>query len=368
MLFYINYSVIDKKYIIRFALLAFFIAVIKIFSANQYWVEHIYSNQLYYYKNKLFANIFGWCPISIGDILYGLVIIWLMYKFVVVVKKLRVKNQFKSYGLKILNKLLLAFMILYIVFYALWGINYSKVDVAKQLQLSDSPYVKSDLLLIDSLLIEKMNEAKTYLVKKGINNQPYSLTFSQTKQAYQQAIIKYPFLPAQQSISLKSSMYGWLGNYAGFLGYFNPFTGEAQVNTTVPSFLHPFVSCHEVAHQIGYAKESEANFVGYLTASSSTDTFFHYSVYLDMYMYANRTLYVQDSTAAKKFHKQINPWVRADLKEWKQFNAKHQNPIEPIIRWFYGKYLQQNQQPAGIMSYDEVTGFIIAYYKKFGHI
>jgi hypothetical protein len=32
----------------------------------------------------------------------------------------------------------------------------------------------------------------------------------------------------------------------------------------------------------------------------------------------------------------------------------------------YGKYLQNNQQPSGILSYDEVTGLLIAYYKKNG--
>jgi hypothetical protein len=79
-------------------------------------------------------------------------------------------------------------------------------------------------------------------------------------------------------------LWGWLGNYVGFTGYYNPFTGEAQVNTTVPKFLQPFTASHEVAHQLGYAKEMEANFVGYLAASHSTDTLFRYSVYLDLFL------------------------------------------------------------------------------------
>ncbi len=59
----------------------------------------------------------------------------------------------------------------------------------------------------------------------------------------------------------------WLGNYLGFTGYYNPFTGEAQVNTTVPQFLLPNIALHEMGHQIGYAKEDEANFSAYLAAS-----------------------------------------------------------------------------------------------------
>ncbi len=47
----------------------------------------------------------------------------------------------------------------------------------------------------------------------------------------------------------------------GVTGYLNPFTNEAQVNTTVPAFLQPFMTCHEIAHQLGFAPEEDANFV-----------------------------------------------------------------------------------------------------------
>ena len=56
-----------------------------------------------------------------------------------------------------------------------------------------------------------------------------------------------------------------------FLGYYNPFTGEAQVNTNVPAFVIPFTTCHEMAHQIGYASESEASFVGFLVIRNSNN-------------------------------------------------------------------------------------------------
>ena len=163
-------------------------------------------------------------------------------------------------------------------------------------------------------------------------------------------------------------MWSWLGNNMGFTGYYNPFTGEAQVNTLVPKFLQPFTSCHEVAHQLGYAKEMEASFVGYLAAVASQDTLLHYSVYLDLFMYSNRNLFETDSLAAKEFTKLLIPDVKDDVKEWKAFNKKHRNLFEPIFRWIFGVYLKQNQQPQGVLSYDEVTGFMIAYYKKYGKI
>lgn len=191
--------------------------------------------------------------------------------------------------------------------------------------------------------------------------------FNQSVKTYEDVNKQYPFLDYHPS-SIKISLWGWLGNYTGYMGYYNPFTGEGQVNTTVPKFLQPFINCHEIAHQIGYAKENEANFVGYLAAVYSNDAYFHYSTYLDLFLYANNNLFETDSMAAKAFSKGLLPAVRKDLKEWRQFNARHKNPVEPVIRWVYGKYLENNQQPSGMLSYDEVTGLLIAYYKKYGKL
>jgi hypothetical protein len=120
-----------------------------------------------------------------------------------------------------------------------------------------------------------------------------------------------------------------------------------------------------MAHQLGYAKEDEANFVGYLSASASTDTFFRYSVYLDLFLTANRNLRAADSVSAKVYRKQLLPEVVTDIKTWKIFIIQHDNPVEPLITWMYGKYLQSNQQPSGMLSYDEVTGLLIEYYRKY---
>ena len=258
-------------------------------------------------------------------------------------------------------------LITYILFNLFWGINYNRVGIANQLQLKMEKYTPDDLKMINSLLVEKVNATKTVLVNNHIAYPNNRQLFTKVQQTYQKAETVYPFLK-YQPVSLKPSVWSWVGNYMGFTGYYNPFTGEAQVNTLVPKFLQPFTACHEVAHQLGYAKEMEANFVAYLAATTLQDTLLHYSVYLDLFIYSNRNLFETDSIAAKACRSKLLPAVVDDLKEWRTFNKNHRNPIEPVFRWIYGKYLEGNQQPQGVLSYDEVTGFIIAYYKKYGKI
>ena len=119
-----------------------------------------------------------------------------------------------------------------------------------------------------------------------------------------------------------------------------------------------------MGHQLGYAKEDEANFSGYLAAANSHDTLFQYSAYLDLFVYANREVFYFDSTASEIAAKQLIPEVKADLLEWRRFNEQYRSFIEPAISWMYGKYLQVNQQPKGLRSYNEVIAMLMAYYKK----
>ena len=142
--------------------------------------------------------------------------------------------------------------------------------------------------------------------KKMFHIRVTKLYSKERKKCYDEAAVVYPCLQ-YKTPSIKSSVYGLLGDYLGFTGYYNPFTGEAQVNTTVPKFLIPYITLHEMGHQIGYAKEDEANFSGYLAAVASHDTLFQYSTYLDLFVYANREVYYFDSTASNLQRHQLVP-------------------------------------------------------------
>jgi hypothetical protein len=340
---------------------------IKLFSLNRQWVEQYYSNGLYPYISGAMRWLLGWLPFSLGDVAYGLAVCWLLYQ---TAKLLRLawKRQLGRArlwrGMKRLGKLAL---VLYVAFNLLWGLNYNRLGIAQQLQLQMGRYTPDDLRQINTVLLEKVNDHRLALERQGRGYPGNRQLFAGVNEAYKAAAAKWPFLQYRPA-SLKPSIWGWLGNYTGFTGYYNPFSGEGQVNTTAPRFLLPYTSCHEVGHQIGYAKENEANFAGYLAAAASPDTLFRYSVYLDLFLYANRNLYMVDSAAARACRKALAPPVLADLEAWRQFSRRHQNPVEPVVRWFYGWYLRSNEQPQGLMSYDAVTAFVIAYHKKFGEV
>lgn len=340
---------------------------IHLFSAVPYVTEQYYATWLYPYISFFLRWITGWLPFSLGDLLYGAIVIWLLWKTIKGCNVLFKKQFTWSSFFNKLSAWFISMLVIYIAFNLLWGINYNRQGIAKELGLTMGKYSSTDLKTLNSILLQKINENKNAIARNGSVPFTSNELFKRSAAAYVEVSKKYTFLQ-YHTASVKTSLWGWLGNYIGFTGYYNPFTGEAQVNTTVPKFLQPYTTCHEIAHQIGYAKENEANFVGYLAAASSKDSLFLYSTYLDLFLYADRNLYAVDSLAAKSFAHQLLPAVKADLKALSDFNRRHQNPVEPVIRWMYGKYLESNQQPSGVLSYDEVTGFLIAYYKKYGEL
>jgi hypothetical protein len=339
--------------------------ILKIISSFHFFIEQYYSSGMYTAISLILRTITGWLPFSLGDVVYALCVIWLiirLYKTSHATLKRRVTRE--SFLLSFQRSVVIILWI-YILFNVLWGLNYNRLGIEYQLQLEPTKYSTDDLKNITQELITRVNNERRQLSEQTYPSN--TIIFSQAKEAYDSAKRKYPFLNYKIE-SVKSSLYGFFGNYLGFLGYYNPFTGEAQVNVTVPRFVIPFTTCHEMAHQLGYGDEDEANFVGYLTAKSSKENTFRYSVYFELFAYANRELYTKDSLAAKANSKLLDTLVKKDILEYKKFLRKHQNPIEPFITLLYGNYLRANNQPKGVETYDEVVSWLIAYRKKYGKL
>ena len=361
-----RYRTLKRRWL-WFGVLVIVIIVIRVFSSNSTWVENVYSAKIYVAVSGFLRLILGWLPFSAGDILYILAIAWFIWKIWRFSAKLFRRRLSRKWFGNSAYRLLIIGLWVYIIFHIFWGINYNRKNLAEQLSLNLVKKDTADLKNIERLLLLKVNESKQALINQHASYPTDKELFSRAVANYQQAEKLYPFLTYKPR-AVKRSMFGLFGNYFGFTGYYNPFTGEAQVNTRMPKFILPYTTSHEIAHQLGYAKEEEANFAGYLAATSSTDTLFHYSTYLDLFVYANRQLFFLDSVSAKKFAAQLLPEVKADIKELREFFKRYKNPLEPVIRWAYGGYLRANAQPKGMSSYDEVISDLIAFYKKYGRI
>lgn len=325
------------------------------------WIEKIYSTHIYVAISFLLRILTGWLPFSVGDVLYGCFFLWLIFKIIQLFTR---KPTWRKFLIAVRN-LITKFLWVYMFFLLMWGLNYYRYGIGYQLNIIPDTYSTEDLKNTTAKLLMNLNNSARKLDSLHFKYPGNNIIFNEAVAMYRNAQHQYPFLNYKHA-DVKPMLAGVVGNYSGFLGYYNPFTGEAQVNTDVPKFIIPFTTCHEMAHQIGYASESEASFVGYLAVKQNNQPLFNYSAYFDLFSYANGELFRRDSVAAKQNAKLLDTLVKKDYAAYKKYLKDYQNPMEPLLTKLYGSYLKAHNQPKGINSYDEVVAWIVAYYKKYG--
>lgn len=330
------------------------------------WVERYYTYGLYPLISRTQRFLFGWIPFSIGDLFYGFLILILVFRLSRFFWLLFKRRLNRHYFIRGSQQLIFLFLFVYVFFNLLWALNYNRLGISHQLAMQVQRYSTTDLDTLAQTLEKRLNYYAAFVTdpqRDSFNRK--RLLFRDAREAYAVAARKYPFL-SYPPHSVKPSIFSYAGNFLGFQGYYNPFSGEAQVNTTIPRVWEPFVTAHEMAHQLGYAKENEANFVGFLASREGGSVVLKYSMYFDMYNYAISEYYRRDSAAARQLLDSLHPQVDRDRRECRAFLEKYQNRMERVIMWAYGHYLKANNQPGGKNTYNEVVAWLIAYYKKFG--
>lgn len=328
--------------------------------SNPSFVEAYYSTGIYPYISSLFRILLGWIPFSIGDLLIFFFIFYCL-RFIYRLFKTRFKG--------FLNKVfgITAFAsVIYFCFYLLWGLNYYRKPLSKNLGYETTKYSNEQLIDLSNHLISKLNETQILITQSDtlkVEN-PYSQKemYALARNGYDELAKDLPQFTYKYGTA-KSSLMSLFQSYNGTSGYLNPLTGEAQVNNRVPKTSYPTTTCHEMAHQIGFAAENEANFVGFLAALSNEDIYFKYAAYRMATRYVIFELYKRDSEKYWEVYKTINKGIIKDFRASSAFWKTYENPFEPLMKKGYNVYLKSNKQQNGVNSYNYVVDLLINYYK-----
>jgi hypothetical protein len=348
---------IKKKYILPILLLVQIIAL-KILALFPALVETYYSN-VFYAKLSYFERlIFGWIPFSVGDVLYGVVIFFVIGWFWNHRKTWR--EQWKDNLLKVAS----ALSLFYFFFNFLWGVNYHREKLSDKL-LIKTEYNDADLLQFTKNLISKTNTIHLQITKSDTARVvfPYSQrqVFDKNQDGYNALARIHPYFAYEQP-SIKKSLISLPLTYMGFGGYLNPFTNEAQVNDKLPMYSFPMTTAHEMAHQIGYASESEANFIGYLASVKNPDPYVQYSGYATALKYCLGNWEIRNEKVLKELLQTINPGILKNFQDSRDFWEGYETFVEEGFKFFYDNFLKLNQQE-GLESYNRFVDLLVNYHK-----
>ncbi|MDO7170585.1 DUF3810 domain-containing protein [Mariniflexile sp. AS56] len=324
------------------------------------FIEAYYSNGFYPTISKIFRYTLGWIPFSFGDLVYAFAIIYIIRWFYVNRKRLR--KDTKHWVIDIFS----AVSIIYFAFHVFWALNYYRLPLHKNLNLK-ADYTTEQLVSVTKKLIEKSNKIYTEIAGTDTLkiNIPYSKSdiLNLAPLGYERLKTTFPHLEYHPK-SVKKSLFSYPLTYMGFSGYLNPLTNEAQVDALIPIYMFPTTTSHEMAHQLGYAAENEANFIGCLASINHDDIYFNYSGYTFALRFCLNEILRRDEALFDSLYKTVNKGVLNNYKEAREFWDRYQNPLEPILKITYSSYLKANKQAKGMESYSYVVALFVNYFNE----
>ena len=324
-------------------------------------VETYYSNGIYPVISQFFRILFGWVPFSVGEILYVLLIVLgIRYLYA---NRLKIRK----FPFQFLRNVVMVLSVFYFTFNLVWGLNYYRKPIAENFAIRDSIQTHEVIDLAERLIV-KTNQLQFNLTSDSTKRVqvPYTRNkiFDKTVNGYEQLQKELPFLEYDHR-SLKKSMFSTLASYMGIGGYLNPFTNEAQVNALTPEFRFPVISGHEVGHQVGYSKENETNFIGYLVTVKNDDPYFQYSASAYALSHCLSAIRRTDKEKFDELYAKVNVGVQENYRELYEHNLEYVNPFEPIFKSVFNTFLKANQQKDGIKSYSKIVQLMVGYHEKY---
>ncbi|RQO32315.1 hypothetical protein DBR32_01520 [Taibaiella sp. KBW10] len=324
------------------------IVLLSLYLISALWLQsakgiQFYIPYVYLPLQRIRNTLFHMFRFSIGDIVYIILLAWLLYTLFKLIQFLFTWRKNKKNLLLKFGRISMTLVFLYASFIILWGANYNRPKLISDHDTESLD--KNALIALNDSLVHKLNTLNPHeqpLVLSELNKQlskDYSLLFG----------------PKVPELMVKPTVFGNMLHYFGIQGYYNPLSGEGQFAASLPQFMWGFVIAHEMAHQAGIASEGEANFLAYVVCVQDSLAPTQYSGYFNLFLYANRELAETDSALALAKYEALNPSTRADIQTLKNMRQQYRSIFRGLSLDFYNWYLQNRGLKQGIRSYRQIA-------------
>jgi hypothetical protein len=330
-----------------FAVFTFFLT--ELAARNSGWVEKYYTQGIYPVIATFLSHLSGLFPFSLGDLLYGfLMILPIIFILLLVFKRITWKFALKS-ALNILA-------LVYILFYFLWGFNYYRNDLNQRLEMPEQKPDTENFIRVFESLVEQVNASQTDFENVSKTEIDSLVEISFEKWA--------PVLKLQYPLGKRRAKEITLSRFfarAGISGYYGPFFNEVHVNQYNLSVEYPFVLAHEKAHQFGITSEAEANFYAWMVCSQNESKHLQYSANLAIFRY-----FLYQGSGLEELPQiieKLDEGVKTDFRKIRQHWQELRNEkIDMAASKANDAYLKANKVEEGIQDYYGVVKHVMDFY------
>jgi hypothetical protein len=316
-------------------------------------VERVYSTGVYPLIQRTITPVSNLLPFAVFDLL---TVTGAVALFIILVRGLR--RALRERRLRPLTttclRLLTAAAVVYLIFLALWGLNYRRTAMSDRLVLDRDPPSTEQVMTLGLESIRRMN---------ALYAEAHRIAWEIDPRDDESLVAAYRFV--QQSLNglppgavpgrLKRTIYGPYFRWTSVDGMVDPFALEVLANPDLLPYERTFVAAHEWAHLAGFADEAEANFVAWLTCVRAGPAA-QYSGWLSLYWQIGGEVSADNRT---RLWEEVAEGPRADIRAISDRLRRGQLPFLRDASWrVYDQYLRANRVEEGVRSYGEVITLI----------
>ncbi len=298
-------------------------------------------------------QLFAGFPFSVGDVLYILLILLII---IIIINIFKQGKRRKSFRL-----LLILLNVSYFIYQFFWGMLYFQPAIIEKLPGQEPTAAKAKELALQILERCKKTRNEVQEDRNGV------FKLENSGLLKQEIIIQQNDIPAEINlkkpsgiISVKPSLFSSVMSFTGIAGYYNPFTAEAQYNALLPSSQIPATIAHETAHQLGFAREQEASFIGYLIGRDAENAELRYSTEFFALKSLLRSVYEEDSVFVEQTIASFSDGMQRDLDYERRFSEEHDSVLDVVFGFTNDLFLKSNQQE-GSITYSYFVDLLIRY-------
>jgi hypothetical protein len=334
--------------------------------------ESVYSRSIYPVIAQVLSSITGLLPFSLAELLlYAFILSLVVYTVLTIIAAIRLKRKWWQALLNRLIILLSIVSMIYALFVGLWGFNYARLPLSDSLGLDASPATVDELYATCEALIDQANALRAVVPENedGVFSPDLSKTAIMIRipGEYNNAAARtgHRFLGGSYG-RVKPVLYSQGMSWSHLCGIYFPFTGEANVNADAPNLLFASSCTHEQAHQRGFAREDEANFLAYYVLSYSDNMSMRYSGTMLALIHTMNALYSADSDRYYKLRDTYTSGLSADLQANGAYWQQYESEVSEAVTQVNNTYLKANMQSDGVKSYGRMTDLLIALWRSGG--
>lgn len=305
------------------------------------WVESVYSREIFPVVGQGIGAVTGLVPFSVTEV--GGVTLAVVALVLLARRGRRVLTLLEIVAVVLAGALLFA---------PLWGLNHRRETLGELLGYDVHDSTVDEVRALAEEAVEAVNAA--WIPAPG-----WRETFPEAPGIYAAAAEKHPFLAG--AYAPPKALYGSeVLSWVGLLGFYSPYSAEANLNVAAPNPITPFVVLHEMAHQRGIAHEDEANFVAWLLCREGSSPAYRYSGAWKGMRSAMGALWDADRDGYRALREKLDPRVVADSRAYDAWLDAHQSWLREVGEVVNDTYLKSQGVPDGVKSYGRVVDLMLA--------